>query len=97
LADDAKKLVRRLRRVTKLPIAVGFGISNAEQFAEVGEFADAVVVGSAIVETIERNVGREAAAVAEFVGKLTGETSSAGVDGRNSHVSQKKRDMRHPV
>jgi len=71
LADDAKELVQRLRRVTKLPIAVGFGISNAEQFAEVGMFADAVVVGSAIVETIERNRGREAAAVGEFVGKLT--------------------------
>jgi tryptophan synthase alpha chain len=70
LADDARKLVRRLRRVTKLPIAVGFGISNAEQFAEVGEFADAGVVGSAIVQTIERNPGREAAAVGEFVRKL---------------------------
>jgi tryptophan synthase alpha chain len=71
LADDAQKLVRRLRRVTKLPIAVGFGISNAEQFAEVGKFADAVVVGSAIVETIERNRGREAEAVGKFVGKLS--------------------------
>jgi tryptophan synthase alpha chain len=71
LADDARKLVRRLRRVTKLPIALGFGISNAEQFAEVGEFADAVVVGSAIVETIERNPGREAAAVGEFARELT--------------------------
>jgi tryptophan synthase alpha chain len=70
LADDARKLVRRLRRVTKLPIALGFGISTADQFAEVGEFADAVVVGSAIVETVERNRGREAAAVGEFVGKL---------------------------
>jgi tryptophan synthase alpha chain len=71
LADDAHKLVRRLRRHTKLPIAVGFGISNAEQFAEVGKFADAVVVGSAIVETIERNPGREATAVAEFVRRLS--------------------------
>jgi tryptophan synthase alpha chain len=70
LASDAQTLVRRLRRVTKLPVAVGFGISNAEQFAEVGKFADAVVVGSAIVETIERNRGREAAAVGKFVGKL---------------------------
>ncbi len=71
LAEDTQKLVRRLRRVTKLPIAVGFGISSAQQFAEVGSFADAVVVGSAIVETIERNRGREAAAVGEFVRKLT--------------------------
>lgn len=70
LAEDAKKLVKRLRRITKLPIALGFGISTAEQFAEVAEFADAVVVGSAIVETIERNQGREAAAVGEFVRQL---------------------------
>jgi tryptophan synthase alpha chain len=71
LAADAQKLVRRLRRLTKLPIAVGFGISNAEQFAEVGKFADAVVVGSAIVETIEQNQGREAEAVGDFVRKLS--------------------------
>jgi len=71
LATDAEKLVGRLRRVTKLPVAVGFGISTVQQFAEVGKFADAVVVGSAIVETIERNPGREAAAVAEFVGKVS--------------------------
>jgi tryptophan synthase alpha chain len=71
VASDAQKLVRRLRRFTKLPIAVGFGIANAEQFAEVGEFADAGVVGSAIVETIARNPGREAEAVAEFIKELT--------------------------
>jgi tryptophan synthase alpha chain len=71
LASDAQKLVRRLRRVTKLPVAVGFGISNADQFAEVGKFADAVVVGSAIVETVERNHGREAAAVGQFVRQLS--------------------------
>ncbi len=71
LAEDARKLVKRLRRVTKLPVALGFGISTPEQFAEVGEFADAVVVGSAIVETIERNRGREAAAVGEFVKRLS--------------------------
>lgn len=70
LAEDAQDLVKRLRRVTKLPVAVGFGISNAEQFSGVGEFADAAVVGSAIVETVERNPGREAAAVGEFVEKL---------------------------
>jgi tryptophan synthase alpha chain len=67
LAEDAKKLVKRLRRVTKLPVALGFGISTSAQFSEVGSFADAVVVGSAIVETIEKNRGREAAAVGEFV------------------------------
>src|ERR1700729_4420725 len=75
LPEDARKLVRRLRRHTKLPIAVGFGISNAEQFAEVGQFADAVVVGSAIVETIEQNQGREADAVGDFVRKLSAKMS----------------------
>lgn len=70
LPHDARKLVRRVRKYTKLPIAVGFGISTAEQFAAIGEFADAAVVGSAIVETIERNPGKEAASVAEFVRKL---------------------------
>src|SRR5580693_3207752 len=75
LPDDARKLVRRLRKYTKLPIAVGFGISTAEQFAAVGEFADAAVVGSAIVETIERNPGKEAASVAEFIKQLSAASS----------------------
>jgi len=68
--QDAQTLVERLRRYTKLPIAVGFGISTAEQFSSVGKFADAAVVGSAIVETIERNPGKEVQSVAEFVRSL---------------------------
>jgi tryptophan synthase alpha chain len=67
LPEDAPTLVRRLRKYTKLPIAVGFGISTPEQFAAVGEFADAAVVGSAIVEIIERNPGKEAESVAKFI------------------------------
>ena len=70
LPEDTRDLVRRVRRHTKLPIAVGFGISSAEQFAAVGEFAEAAVVGSAIVETIERNPGKEPEAVAQFVRQL---------------------------
>src|SRR5882672_6485529 len=45
MPEDASGLVRRLRRFTKLPIAVGFGISTPEQFAAVGKFADAAVIG----------------------------------------------------
>lgn len=67
VAGDAQALVQRLRAMTKLPIAVGFGVSNAEQFQQVGAFADAVVIGSAIVQLIENNAGREAPAVAEFL------------------------------
>jgi len=70
LPEDARKLVRRLRKYTKLPIAVGFGISTSGQFAAVGEFADGAVVGSAIVETVERNPGKEAASVSEFIKQL---------------------------
>jgi len=71
LPEDARKLVSRVRNFTKLPVAVGFGISTAQQFAAVGEFADAAVIGSAIVETIERNPGKEAASVAEFIKQLS--------------------------
>ncbi len=70
LAGDARDLVRRIRKFTKLPVAVGFGVSNAAQFAQVGEFADAAVVGSAIVQAVEQNPGREAQAVAELVRSL---------------------------
>jgi tryptophan synthase alpha chain len=51
-------------------VAVGFGISTSAQFKAVGKFADAAVVGSAIVEIIERNPGKEAESVAQFVRSL---------------------------
>ena len=70
VASDAESLVHRLRAFTKLPIAVGFGVSTPEQFAEVGQFADAAVIGSAIVQRIEQNAGREAEAVGEFLESL---------------------------
>jgi tryptophan synthase alpha chain len=72
LTGDARDLVKRIRKVTKLPVAVGFGISNAEQFAQVGQFADAGVVGSAVVQAIEQNPGREVQAVGELVRSLRG-------------------------
>ncbi|MEO6587780.1 MAG: tryptophan synthase subunit alpha [Pyrinomonadaceae bacterium] len=52
LSNDAKKLVERLRNFTGLPIAVGFGISNSKQVADTQNYADAAVVGSAIVAEI---------------------------------------------
>jgi tryptophan synthase alpha chain len=68
LTSDAASLVARIRRWTKLPVAVGFGISNAEHVAQVGQFADAAVVGSAIVELIERSTAETApGAVARFI------------------------------
>ena len=71
LPEDAQSLVKRIRKFTKLPVAVGFGISTPEQFAAVGKFAEAAVVGSAIVQLIEQNPGREAESVAKFVKQLS--------------------------
>jgi tryptophan synthase alpha chain len=64
-------LVKRLRRYTDLPIAVGFGVSNAGHFSAVGEFADAAVVGSALMATIERSQPAEApSSIARFIQDL---------------------------
>jgi tryptophan synthase alpha chain len=52
VASGAEALVRRIRAHTAMPIALGFGISSPEQVAEVGAYADAAVVGSALVSKI---------------------------------------------
>ncbi|HTM95613.1 MAG TPA: tryptophan synthase subunit alpha [Croceibacterium sp.] len=68
LASDAGSMVKRLRQYTDLPIAVGFGVSNAEQFAAVGQFADAAVIGSALVAIIEKSDPAEAPnSIARFI------------------------------
>ena len=67
LTGDAQSLVGRIRRWSKLPVAVGFGISNAQHVAQVGEFADAAVIGSAIVELVERSGSDAPGAVARFI------------------------------
>ena len=76
LADDAEQLVRRLRKFTEplhLPIALGFGISNAEHVKTVGQFADAAVIGSVLVALIEKSTPAEApAAIGKFIAGLRG-------------------------
>jgi len=57
LSTEAELLVTRMRRFSQLPIAVGFGISNAAQVADTLRYADAAVVGSAIVAKIEELAG----------------------------------------
>jgi len=54
MTGDAETLVKRVRSVSDLPVAVGFGISTAGQVREVWRFADAAVIGSAIVSEIEK-------------------------------------------
>ena len=57
VSGEAEKLVNRMRNFSSLPVAVGFGISNAAQVKDVHRYADAVVIGSAIVAEIERLQG----------------------------------------
>lgn len=57
--EIVKPLTSRVRRFTKLPIAVGFGIATPGQAGAVARYADAVVVGSAIVREIKRNIGKK--------------------------------------
>jgi tryptophan synthase alpha chain len=71
VASDAEGLVRRIKQHTTLPVAVGFGISKAAHVQAVSAFADAAIVGSAIVALIEQSEpGGEAKAVGEFVKAL---------------------------
>ena len=57
VSEAVAPLVRSMRQVCDLPIAVGFGISRPEHMAELGGLADAAVVGSAFVRLIEQNAG----------------------------------------
>ncbi|HZJ43834.1 MAG TPA: tryptophan synthase subunit alpha [Pyrinomonadaceae bacterium] len=66
---EAEKLVRRMRAFSDLPIVVGFGISSSSQVAEVEQYADGVVVGSAIVAEIERSKGRDD--IVSHIGEFT--------------------------
>lgn len=72
VSAEAEKLVTRMREFTSLPIAVGFGISSVEQVRDVQRYADAVVVGSAIVAEMERlaNASDLAQRIGEFARAL---------------------------
>lgn len=68
LPSGLKDFVARVRRKTKLPLSVGFGISTAEQARDVSRYADGVIVGSRLVQMMERSSWRED--ITKFVGEL---------------------------
>ena len=71
LPAELPELLARARRVTRLPLGVGFGVSTPEQAAWIAGFADAVIVGSAIGRLVEEGDARGAPArVAAFVGAM---------------------------
>jgi len=78
LPADARALVARIRHFTKLPIAVGFGISTPEQFAAVGQYAEAAVVGSALMQAIEKSSDSAAQAVAQLIITLRSQLDQQG-------------------
>ncbi|RJR40716.1 MAG: tryptophan synthase subunit alpha [Desulfobacteraceae bacterium] len=71
-AREIESRVRELRGVSRLPVAVGFGITNPADAAEIAPHADGIVVGSALVRLIHENRenGRLGAAITTFVGDL---------------------------
>ena len=72
LPEDLAAGLQRVRAVTDKPVAVGFGISTPAQARAVSELADAVIVGSAVVATVERSLGSADLVnrAGEFVGSL---------------------------
>ena len=71
MSAEAEKLVSRVRQFSDLPVAVGFGISKPDQVADVWRYADAAVVGSAIVGEIEK--AQSAAEAVSTVGRFARE------------------------
>jgi tryptophan synthase alpha chain len=69
ISAEAEKLVSRVRKFSDLPVAVGFGISNSDQVAQTCRYADAAVVGSAIVAEIERTTS--APGLVAHIGEFT--------------------------
>ncbi len=69
---DVKRDVERIRKITSLPVGVGFGISTPQQAGVIAKYADGIVVGSAIVRLIEENSEREdlVEKVSSFVGEF---------------------------
>jgi len=87
LPEDLPELARRVRRFTKLPLAVGFGISAPSHVSVLGGIADAAVVGSALVAEIEKSVGAEEAAAAVVARlRVLKKAAREGVSRRSSEL-----------
>lgn len=81
--DRTAQAVARIKRHTDLPVAVGFGVKNADHASAVARGADAVVVGSALIEVLKGSLDAEGKATAASVGAVTGLVASlaSGVRG----------------
>jgi tryptophan synthase alpha chain len=75
-ADSVNRAVSRLRRFTDLPIAVGFGIKNPSQAAEVARAADAAAVGTALVDRLAQNLDPDGKAMPGLVDAVLGDIAA---------------------
>ncbi|MBU1912352.1 MAG: tryptophan synthase subunit alpha [Candidatus Omnitrophica bacterium] len=67
LPEELGENLRNIKKITNMPVCVGFGISTPRQVKEVQKFADGAIVGSAIIKVIEKNIGKK-----DLVGKVGG-------------------------
>ena len=79
LAGDLVERVDAIRKHTALPVVVGFGISNADQVRQVAQASDGVVVGSALVNCISRNLSNPTLALEQIGEKATELAGALGV------------------
>ncbi len=72
LSHDIKNHLRQIKKVASIPVAVGFGISTPSQAKEIAKYADGIIVGSAIIDIIKKNLGKKhlIKKVGEFVRSL---------------------------
>jgi len=73
---NVKPQIEAIRAVTDTPVAIGFGISKAEQAGEVCKYADGVIVGSAIVELIEKHGENAGEHLQKYISDIKGGISS---------------------
>lgn len=72
LPSDVLSSLKHIKQKTKKPVAVGFGISTQQQARELSQWADGIIIGSALVRIIEKNIGKPTliSAVGEFIASL---------------------------
>jgi tryptophan synthase alpha chain len=92
LAQGIDTAVRAARQASDAPVCVGFGISTPEHAAEVGAYADGVVVGSAIVDLVEKSESRSEAI--DRVSRFVSESRSEAIDRVSRFVAELKKPLR---
>ncbi len=80
LSEEIISSIQKIKKVTSLPIALGFGISTPEQAKIAGRNADGVIVGSAIVKELERHSNQDSSILVNEVGKFVGELVNSTKD-----------------